>query len=109
MMDSEWVPTNNVSIDTVWCATCGTFGENHACSTMTITVPSSLDTQVGGNHYREYVIQPIEFITKNRLDFLQGNIIKYVCRHRQKGGAEDIRKIIHYAQHILELEYGEKP
>jgi hypothetical protein len=51
---------------------------------------------------------PIEYISKNKLDFLEGNIIKYVSRHRNKNGAEDIKKIIHYAELILELEYGEK-
>jgi hypothetical protein len=50
---------------------------------------------------------PIEYISKNNLDFLEGNIVKYVSRHRNKNGAEDIKKIIHYAELILELEYGE--
>ena len=63
--------------------------------------------QVGGIHYSEMPIQPIQFITRNRIGFSEGNIIKYACRHRDKGGAEDIRKIIHYCQLILELEYGE--
>jgi hypothetical protein len=45
----------------------------------------------------------------NGLDFLQGNIVKYATRHKDKKGAEDVRKIIHYAQMILELQYGEKP
>jgi hypothetical protein len=66
------------------------------------------DVQVGGNHYKDFKIRPIEYISKNKLDFLEGNIIKYVSRHRNKNGAEDIRKIIHYAELILELEYGEK-
>jgi len=64
--------------------------------------------QVGGNHYRDFKIMPIEYISKNKLDFLEGNIVKYISRHRNKNGAEDIRKIIHYAELILELEYGEK-
>ena len=51
---------------------------------------------------------PIEYISKNKLDFLEGNIIKYISRHKNKNGAEDIIKIIHYAHLILELEYGEK-
>lgn len=62
--------------------------------------------QVGGNHYKEMAIQPIEFIVKNRIPFIEGNIIKYACRHRKKNGAEDIKKIIHYAELLLELEYG---
>ena len=64
--------------------------------------------QVGGNNYMNFVIMPIEYISKNKLDFLEGNIIKYVSRHRHKNGAEDIKKIIHYAELILELQYGEK-
>jgi len=63
--------------------------------------------QVGGDHYIDFKIMPIEYISKNNLDFLEGNIVKYVSRHRNKNGAEDIKKIIHYAELILELEYGE--
>lgn len=68
------------------------------------------ETQVGGDHYLNLAIQPIEFITKNELTFIEGNIVKYVCRHRTKAGdgAVAVRKIIHYARLLLELEYGEK-
>jgi len=66
------------------------------------------DVQVGGNHYKDFKIRPVEYISKNKLNFLEGNIIKYVSRHRNKNGAEDIKKIIHYAELILELEYGEE-
>tara|TARA_R110000803_G_scaffold174283_1_gene236885 strand:- start:1038 stop:1319 length:282 start_codon:yes stop_codon:yes gene_type:complete len=65
------------------------------------------DRQVGGDHYIDFKIMPIEYISKNKLDFLEGNIVKYISRHRKKNGAEDIRKVIHYAELILELEYGE--
>lgn len=67
-----------------------------------------LASQVGGDHYSKLAIQPIEYIHRNGLDFLQGNIVKYATRHKSKGGAEDVRKIIHYARLILELEYGER-
>lgn len=69
---------------------------------------SAKDEQIGGEHYRSMAIQPAEFIHKNGLGYLEGNIIKYISRHSQKGGAQDIRKIIHYAELVLELEYGEK-
>lgn len=68
---------------------------------------SALDTQPGGDHYRKHAIQPVEYIVANGLDFLQGNIVKYATRHKDKGGAADVRKIIHYAQIILELQYKE--
>lgn len=70
---------------------------------------SALSTQQGGTHYKDYAIQPIEYIHKNGLDFFQGNIVKYATRHKDKNGAEDLRKVIHYAQLALELQYGEKP
>ena len=66
------------------------------------------DEQIGGNHYRDMPIQPIEFIVKNKLPFIEGNIIKYICRHRSKNKAEDIKKVIHYCKLLLELEYNEK-
>lgn len=66
-----------------------------------------LESQVGGSHYKDLKIQPIEYIHANGLDFLTGNIIKYASRHKTKNGAEDVRKIIHYAQLILKLDYGE--
>jgi len=67
---------------------------------------SPLSTQVGGTHYKDMPIQPIEFITKNNIPFIEGNIIKYAARHRSKNGAQDIEKVIHYAALLLSLEYG---
>jgi hypothetical protein len=68
---------------------------------------TALQKQVGGSHYADMTIQPIEFITANGLDFLQGNIIKYVCRHKNKNGADDIKKAMHYCELLLQMEYGE--
>lgn len=65
----------------------------------------SLRKQEGGNHYRKYDIQPIEYIIANDIGFLAGNVIKYATRYRDKNGAEDIRKAIHYLNLILEFEY----
>ena len=61
---------------------------------------------VGGDHYL-LPIQPVVYIHANKLPFMEGNIIKYITRHRSKNGAEDIKKIIHYCELILELEYNE--
>ena len=47
------------------------------------------EKQIGGMHYREHTIQPIEFILKNNLGFCEGNIIKYICRYKYKGEKED--------------------
>ena len=63
------------------------------------------DKQIGGSHYKDMVIQPFEFISKNELTFFQGNVIKYVCRYKQKNGIQDLEKVIHYCQlEILKLK-----
>ena len=60
--------------------------------------------QIGGKHYKDFKIQPIEFITKNKLSFIQGNIIQYVCRFNKKNGNEDIDKAIHYCELLKEIK-----
>lgn len=64
------------------------------------------EQQIGGNHYKEFAIQPTEFIAKNNIGFIEGNVIKYVCRHKSKNGRQDIEKAIHYLNLLLEYEYG---
>ena len=67
----------------------------------------TLATQVGGDHYREMKIQPTEFIHANGIGFIAGNVIKYVCRHKAKGGKEDLEKAAHYLQMLIAMEYPE--
>lgn len=67
---------------------------------------SALDNQVGGSHYCNMKIQPIEFIHANGLDFLQGCVVKYISRFREKNGKEDLLKAKHYVDLLIELEYG---
>lgn len=65
---------------------------------------SALKEQIGGEHYK-CKIQPLEFIHSNNIPFIEANVIKYVCRHKQKNGVEDIKKAIHYLELLLELDY----
>jgi hypothetical protein len=64
---------------------------------------SAMNIQVGGEHYK-LKIQPIEFIYANDIPFIEGNIIKYVVRHRRKNGVEDLKKARHYLDMLLLLE-----
>ncbi len=68
---------------------------------------SALDVQVGGNHYRQGGIQPVQYIEANKLGYLEGVVVKRVTRHNQPGGKgrEDIEKAIHELQLLLELRY----
>jgi hypothetical protein len=52
------------------------------------------DRQEGGGHYKGMAIQPIEYILANKLPFIEGNIVKYITRWREKGGIEDLEKEI---------------
>ena len=63
------------------------------------------DVQVGGSHYKGLAIQPAEYCQRNRLLYCEANVVKYVTRHREKNGREDIEKAIHYLQLLLEIEY----
>ena len=62
--------------------------------------------QIGGSHYKDMVIQPSEFINKNKLQFAEGNAIKYICRHAHKGEVQDLEKAKHYIDMIIERDYG---
>ena len=66
----------------------------------------AIESQVGGSHYKDMAFQPIELITTLRCSFVQGCIIKYISRYKNKNGAQDIKKCIHYAQ--LAIELGDK-
>ena len=71
-------------------------------------INNPLNIQVGGSHYKNFKIQPIEFIQKNNLSFIQGCIIKYICRYKDKNGLQDLEKIKHYVDLLIQLEYNEE-
>ena len=65
------------------------------------------DEQIGGEHYKHMKIQVTEFVAANDIPFIEGNVIKYVCRHAHKNGKEDVLKAIHYLNLLLEYHYNE--
>lgn len=65
--------------------------------------------QVNGTHYKDLAIQPSDYIVGNDLGWFEGNAVKYITRHRTKGGKQDILKAIHYLELLLEREYPEAP
>ena len=67
---------------------------------------SAMSKQVGGSHYKECGIQPIDYIIAHDLDNCTGNVIKYVTRHAAKGGKQDLDKAIHYLEMLREQRYG---
>lgn len=69
-------------------------------------LPSALDSQEGGQHYKSLAIQPVQYMHANQLDYFRGAAVKYVTRDKTKGKAEDIKKVIHFCRIILEMDYG---
>lgn len=65
---------------------------------------TALSSQVGGSHYKDCKIQPIEFIHANNIPFCEANAIKYLCRWRIKNGIQDLEKAKHYIDLLIELE-----
>jgi hypothetical protein len=64
---------------------------------------SANDVQVGGEHYKGKAVQPWDYIVGNNLGYLEGNVVKYVSRWREKGGLDDLRKAQHYLAKLIEV------
>jgi hypothetical protein len=70
------------------------------------TPASPLQQQIGGEHYKNCPIQPVEYCQHNGLNYCESNVVKYVTRHRDKGGVEDLKKAKHYIDLLIAMEYG---
>lgn len=67
-------------------------------------VTQPMQTQVGGSHYKDLKIQPVEYIMANNIPYMEGNVVKYCTRWRDKGGVQDLEKAMHYLQMLIEKE-----
>lgn len=65
---------------------------------------SALKEQIGGNHYKNLRIQPMEYSMENNLNACQHTIIKYVTRYKDKGGIQDLEKAKHCIDLLIEFE-----
>lgn len=65
---------------------------------------SAFDQQYGGNHYKDMMIQPLEYALANNLGICEHAVVKYISRWRAKGGVEDLRKAKHYIDILIERE-----
>lgn len=67
---------------------------------------SALDHQEGGSHYKDKPIQPVKYCMANGIGFMEGSVIKYVTRWRDKGGVQDLKKARHFLDLLIEYEEG---
>ena len=66
--------------------------------------PNPLDVQISGDHYKKLKIQPVVYCHANNLPFIEGCIVKYITRWRDKGGLADLEKVKHFVDLLIELE-----
>lgn len=69
---------------------------------------NALDFQVSGTHYKKYKIQPTEYCQANKIPWCESNVIKYISRHKDKNGIEDLRKAKHYIELLAQLDYPDE-
>jgi hypothetical protein len=67
--------------------------------------PKASSQQIGGSHYKDCTIQPIDYILANQIGYMEANVIKYITRHHKKGGLKDLAKAKHYIDLIIEKKY----
>ena len=67
---------------------------------------SAYKKQIGGKHYLKYKVQPSKFVVENKLLYPEGCVIKYILRHHDKGGKQDLEKAKHMIDMIIERDYG---
>lgn len=60
------------------------------------------EVQVAGTHYKDKAIQPWDYIVANNLGYLEGNVVKYVSRYKDKNGLADLQKARHYLDKLIE-------
>lgn len=93
---------------TFYCPKCRSYKEGSnelsTCRCGTLFVKMAMESVRTQSHYTQYKIQPVKFIGDNNLNYLQGNIIKYVCRYGKKNGLEDLEKARHYLDMLIALE-----
>ena len=65
---------------------------------------SAIKEQEGGDHYKNLAVQPVEYIHRNKIGFIEGNVIKYVTRWASKNGVEDLKKARHFLDLLIEME-----
>jgi hypothetical protein len=65
-------------------------------------------TQVGGQHYKKLAIQPWDYVLANNLGYMEGSVIKYISRWREKNGLEDLEKCRHFLNKLIEHEQEKK-
>lgn len=103
----EWI-TNSIGPNTERVLrTLKTLDEVYAtgvANDIVVIPPSALNTQVAGSHYKHRKIQPIEYCEANRLGACESAIVKYITRWKQKGGMNDLEKIKHCVDLLIETE-----
>ncbi len=106
------VSTNETRED--YCPECGQVDEDHMAYCTRLSGTYENDQWKGGStnirppYYAKYKIDPWTFIIENQLGMDVGSVVKYVVRHQDKNGVEDLNKAIKCIEMMKEFYYNEK-
>lgn len=108
----HYVVKSVMNVDPTWITVEGIVGdffytgyfEPSTRTTTAVKNTAALTVQHGGNHYKKLAIQPVEYIMANNIPYMEGNVIKYITRWKDKGGVQDLNKAKHYIELLIENE-----
>ena len=68
-----------------------------------------MTTNINPAYYQKGKIQVTDFIIDQNMTFIEGNVVKYVCRYKDKSGIQDLRKARWYLAKLIELQMEGNP
>ena len=63
-----------------------------------------MSNNISPSYYKKGSVEVTDFITSNEMSFVEGNIIKYVTRYKDKSGIQDLRKARWYLDKLIEAQ-----
>ena len=99
LLENPMTPEQNEAMDKLI-----TLSQTEGHWQVTGNVATPLEVQIGGIHYKGKLIQPVDYISANKLNFLEGCIVKRITRWRDKDGFQDLEKIKHEVDLLIEME-----
>ena len=63
-----------------------------------------MSNNISPSYYQKGSVEVTDYITSNEMSFIEGNIIKYVTRYKDKSGIQDLRKARWYLDKLIETQ-----
>ena len=60
--------------------------------------------KINPSYYRKGKIEVVDFILDQKMSYLEGSVIKYLTRWKEKNGIEDLKKAKWFLQKLMKIE-----